>query len=31
VDMGGNVHEGWLVRGENPVCITFDIFLQTTP
>jgi predicted DNA-binding protein with PD1-like motif len=28
VDMRGNVHEGWLQRGENPVCITFDIFLE---
>ena len=29
VDMRGKVHEGWLVRGENPVCITFDIFLES--
>jgi len=28
VDMGGRVHEGHLVRGENPVLITFDIFLE---
>jgi len=28
VDMGGAVHEGWLRRGDNPVCITFDLFLQ---
>jgi hypothetical protein len=28
VDMGGRVHEGRLVRGENPVLITFDIFLE---
>jgi predicted DNA-binding protein with PD1-like motif len=29
VDMRGDVHEGWLQRGENPVCITFDIVLET--
>ncbi len=28
VDMQGRVHEGWLTRGDNPVCITFDIVLQ---
>jgi predicted DNA-binding protein with PD1-like motif len=28
VDMQGQVHEGWLQRGENPVCITFDIVLE---
>jgi hypothetical protein len=28
VDMQGEVHEGWLQRGENPVCITFDLFLE---
>ena len=28
VDMQGRVHEGWLQRGDNPVCITFDLFLQ---
>ena len=28
VDMQGQVHEGWLRRGENPVCITFDLFLE---
>ena len=28
VDMLGEVHEGWLERGENPVCITFDIVLS---
>ena len=28
VDMRGHVHEGWLQRGENPVCITFDAFLE---
>jgi predicted DNA-binding protein with PD1-like motif len=28
VDMRGNVHQGWLQRGENPVCITFDIILE---
>lgn len=28
VDMQGSVHEGWLQRGENPVCITFDIVLE---
>lgn len=28
VDMRGHVHEGWLRRGENPVCITFDLVLD---
>ncbi|HEY8288929.1 MAG TPA: hypothetical protein VIG49_06645 [Acetobacteraceae bacterium] len=28
VDMEGRVHEGWLERGENPVCITFDVVLE---
>ena len=28
VDMKGHVHEGWLQRGQNPVCITFDIVLE---
>jgi len=27
VDASGQVHEGWLRRGENPVCITFDLLL----
>ena len=27
VDMAGRVHEGRLLRGENPVCITFDLAL----
>jgi predicted DNA-binding protein with PD1-like motif len=27
VDMQGRVHEGRLARGENPVCITFDLVL----
>jgi predicted DNA-binding protein with PD1-like motif len=27
VDMAGHVHEGRLTRGENPVCITFDVVL----
>lgn len=30
VDMNGDVHEGWLERGENPVCITFDLVLEIT-
>jgi predicted DNA-binding protein with PD1-like motif len=30
VDMNGEVHEGWLERGENPVCITFDLVLEVT-
>jgi predicted DNA-binding protein with PD1-like motif len=29
VDMQGTVHQGWLARGENPVCITFDLVLET--
>jgi predicted DNA-binding protein with PD1-like motif len=28
VDMRGRVHSGRLTRGENPVCITFDLVLQ---
>jgi predicted DNA-binding protein with PD1-like motif len=28
VDMRGHVHEGWLQRNENPVCITFDMVLE---
>ena len=27
-DMQGNVHEGLLVRGDNPVLITFDLMLE---
>ena len=27
VDMQGQVHQGWLKRGENPVCITFDLVI----
>jgi predicted DNA-binding protein with PD1-like motif len=27
VDARGQVHDGWLRRGENPVCITFDLVL----
>ncbi len=27
VDMNGEVHDGWLKRGENPVCITFDLVI----
>lgn len=29
VDMQGRVHEGWLQKDENPVCITFDLVLTT--
>lgn len=28
VDMAGHVHEGRLVRGDNPVCITFELVLE---
>jgi hypothetical protein len=28
VDMRGEVHQGWLKHGCNPVCITFDLILQ---
>ena len=28
VDMQGLVHEGRLVRGDNPVCITFELVLE---
>jgi predicted DNA-binding protein with PD1-like motif len=28
VDMEGMVHEGRLVRGDNPVCITFELVLE---
>lgn len=31
VDMRGEVHEGWLQRGENPVCITFELVMETLP
>jgi predicted DNA-binding protein with PD1-like motif len=31
VDMQGEVHDGWLARGENPVLITFDLVLEGTP
>ena len=27
VDAAGHVHDGWLERGANPVCITFDLVL----
>jgi predicted DNA-binding protein with PD1-like motif len=27
VDARGDVHEGWVRRGENPVCITFDLVM----
>jgi predicted DNA-binding protein with PD1-like motif len=30
VDMAGHVHEGRLVRGDNPVCITFELVLEAT-
>jgi predicted DNA-binding protein with PD1-like motif len=29
VDALGQVHAGWLERGENPVCITFDLVLTS--
>ncbi len=29
VDMAGAVHEGRLVRGDNPVCITFELVLES--
>ena len=28
VDMAGTVHEGRLIPGENPVCITFELVLE---
>lgn len=28
VDMAGRVHEGRLMRGENPVCITFELVME---
>jgi predicted DNA-binding protein with PD1-like motif len=28
VDMAGHVHEGRLARGDNPVCITFELVLE---
>jgi hypothetical protein len=28
VDMAGDVHRGWLMRGENPVCITFELVMD---
>jgi len=30
VDRQSAVHQGWLVPGENPVCITFDLVLEIT-
>jgi len=30
-DMRGQVHEGWLLRGRNPVCITFELLLEELP
>jgi hypothetical protein len=30
VDMQGHMHEGWVQRGANPVCITFDLALEIT-
>ena len=27
VDMGGNIHSGELVRGDNPVCVTFELVI----
>jgi predicted DNA-binding protein with PD1-like motif len=30
IDMEGRVHTGRLTRGENPVCITFDLLLVRT-
>ena len=30
IDMRGRVHQGRLERGENPVCITFDLVLTRT-
>jgi len=30
-DMRGRVHEGVLLRGENAVCITFELFLEPIP
>lgn len=24
-DMDGAIHEGWLTRGKNPVCVTFEV------
>ena len=31
VDMAGHVHQGRLTRGDNPVCITFDLVLIRGP
>jgi predicted DNA-binding protein with PD1-like motif len=31
VDMAGHVHDGVLTRGQNPVCITFDVVLERQP
>jgi predicted DNA-binding protein with PD1-like motif len=28
VDMAGTVHEGRLLRGHNPICITFELMLE---
>lgn len=29
-DMRGDVHRGWLARGRNAVCITFDLVLEAS-
>ncbi len=31
VDMRGRLHEGRLLRGRNPVCITFELLLEELP
>jgi predicted DNA-binding protein with PD1-like motif len=31
VDMAGQVHDGILAEGQNPVCITFDLVLEREP
>ncbi len=28
VDMAGAIHEGLLARGENPVCVTFELVIE---
>lgn len=28
VDLHGNVHHGTLLRGENPVAVTFELYVE---
>jgi hypothetical protein len=30
VDMDGGIHSGELLRGDNPVCVTFELVIEAT-